>query len=92
MRNNANITKNTTLHKRTFSACGVDVESNILYFNIKQKTANDFLEFQKPTPVKQRFKTVACSDLQMEYIKSNIDNFSGEVKSLIKAKYKDFPI
>ena len=88
--NSLNITRNTTLHKRTFENCGVSVESNILYFNVKQKTANDFLDIQK-TGSKQKFKTVAFSHDQIDFIKNNIDNFSGEIKSLLREKYKHFP-
>ena len=90
--NSANITKKTTLHKRTFKECGVNVEADILYFNIKQKVPIDFLDAVNPQPKKQRFKTVAFSDAQMVYIKENISNFSGEIKELISSKYVDFPI
>ena len=88
--NNANITRITTLHKGTFKACGVEVEADILYFNIKQKTSVDFLKVEKAVK-KQRFKTVAFSDAQMKFIKENIKNFSGKVKELIAEKYEDFP-
>lgn len=90
--NGANITKITTLHHKTFSACGVDVDADILYFNIKQKVSVDFLDAQKEEAKKQRFKSVAFSDAQMLYVKENIDNFSGEMKKMIAEKYPDFPI
>jgi len=89
--NNANITKTTTLHKNTFSACNVSVESDVIYFNIKQKIVHDFLEFEKPKQKKQKFKTVAFNEKQMIYINNNIKNFSGIVKKLLKEEYKDFP-
>ena len=89
--NSCNITKTTTLHKRTFENCDVSVEASILYFNIKQKIKYDILDVQK-VEKKQQFKTVAFSHKQIDYISNNIENFSGEVKNLLKEKYKDFPI
>lgn len=88
--NSLNLTKNTTLHKRTFEDCGVSVESNILYFNIKQKTPNDFLDYTKEKK-KQQFKNVAFTYDQVEFINKNVGNFSLEVKKLLKEKYPNFP-
>jgi len=90
--NGANITKITTLHKNTFVNCEVSVESDIIYFNIKQKINNDFLEFEKPKKPQQKFKTIALNKKQIEFINNNIKNFSGEIKKLLKEKYEDFPI
>lgn len=89
--NTLNITKNTTLHKNTFVDCGISVEANILYFNIKLKDRLSFLDIKK-VQKKQKFKTVAFSDAQMLFIKDNIDNFSGSIKKLIKTEYPDFPM
>lgn len=88
--NSCNITKKTTLHKKTFENCDVSVESSILYFNIKQKIKYDILDIQK-VEKKQQFKTVAFSHKQIEYLKK-IENFSGEIKKLLKEKYEDFPV
>lgn len=89
--NTLNMTKNTTLHKNAFAECGVSVESNVLYFNLKLKDRLSFLDIKK-IEKKQKFKTVAFSDAQMVYIKDNIDNFSGTIKKLIKSEYPDFPM
>jgi hypothetical protein len=85
------ITKTVALHKNTFSDCGVFVESDITYFNIKQKNPTDYL-YPPESYKKQRFKSVAFSDDQMIYIKKNIDNFSGEIKNMIKKEFPDFPL
>jgi len=87
--NTLNITRKTTLHKNTFKDCGVSIDSNILYFNIKQKTQIDFLK-PKKLEKKQKFKTIAFSHEQVEYLKK-YDNFSGLMKQLIKNYDKDFP-
>lgn len=89
--NTLNMTRNVTLHKNTFAECGVSVESNVLYFNIKLKDRLGFLDLKK-IEKKQKFKTVAFSDAQMVFMKDNIDNFSGTIKKLIKAEYPDFPM
>jgi len=89
--NTLNITKITNLHKNTFINCDVSVESDIIYFNIKQKKSIDFLEFQKPKKPQQKFKTVALNKKQVEFINDNINNFSREIKELLKEKYSDFP-
>ena len=88
--NSLNLTKNTILHKNTFINCGVSVEANILYFNIKLKNKTSILNIKKVEKI-QKFKTVAFSKSQILFIKDNIDNFSGDVKKLIKQKYPDFP-
>jgi predicted RNA methylase len=89
--NSLNITKNTTLHKNAFAGCGVSVEANILYFNIRLKDSLSVLDVKK-VEKKQKFKTVAFSEAQMIFMKDNIDNFSGTIKKLIKSEYPDFPM
>jgi len=79
------------LHKNAFAGCGVSVEANILYFNIRLKDKTSILDVKK-IEKKQKFKTVAFSEAQMVFMKNNIDNFSGTIKKLIKSEYPDFPM
>lgn len=90
--NNYNLTKIANLHKTVFSESGVNVNSVLLYFNIKSKTPNEFItEPKKKEKSPQKTKTIAFNLKQEEYIRNNFINFSGEIKELIKEKYSDFP-
>jgi len=89
--NTLKITKKTTLHKRTFEECGVSIESDIIYINIKQSKNVDFLDISQVVDKKQKFKTVALSVSQVEWIQKNIPNFSKEIKEYLSLKYADFP-
>jgi hypothetical protein len=88
---NFNITKQIQLEKNIFN--DVLIHSKILFFNIlfKDKKPLEYLH-KEIRQTYQKKKSVAFNKEQITFINKNIDNFSKEVKLLIKEKYLDFPL
>ena len=88
---NYNITKQIQLEKNIFD--DVLIHSKILFFNIifKDKKPLEYLD-KRVEKTFQKKKSVAFNKEQIVYINNNIDNFSKEIKLLIKGKYPDFPL
>jgi hypothetical protein len=89
IKNNMSITKVVNLHVNTFSP--VRVESDIVYFNIKTAKGFDVIG-EKKKKAERKYRAVSFNKKQVEFMKnSNLDNFSGLVKKMLKDKFPDFP-
>jgi hypothetical protein len=92
--NNLNINKITTLHKKIFATPtnDINIESVILFINIKTKKEFDFLAQDKATKQPKRtYKNVSLNKKQQDYLNYiKVDNFSNFVKNLIREKFPNF--